>query len=296
VRAVIREDGAVREVRVLSVPYELGRFADGVGGGAGVLLERGAEQALGSAGAAVRTEVVELDGVWGTTGYGDVDASFALIADVAGGVRRAREDGAFPVVLGGSCFLGVGVVAGLDEPAPAVVYLDAHADFNHPDSCESGYFDAMGLSVMTGGAWQGLLAAVPGASAVPESRVVLAGARAFDPPEVERLRASRIVQLPPEHLHSPQSLIAALGALEPAPSGVYLHLDLDVLDADVAAVNVYSEPGGLDGDELNALVAAVAAEFKVCALSLTCYDPTYDPEARVPPIALSVLETIARGI
>jgi arginase len=293
---LVCEDRAVREIRVLSVPYELGRLRDGVGAGAGALLERGADEALGSGGASVRTEVVELDEVWGTTGHGDVDASFALIASVADGVRRAREDGAFPVLLGGSCFLGVGVLAGLAEPTPAVVYLDAHADFNHPNTAESGYFDGMGLSVMTGGAWQGMLAAVPGARPVPESRVVLAGARAFDPSEETRLRASQIVHLTPEQLRTPQTLVATLAALDPTPSGVYLHLDLDVLDADVATVNVYSEPGGLDGDELDALVDAIAAEFPVCAMSLTCYDPTYDSEARVPPIALRVLETIARSL
>jgi len=76
---------------------------------------------------------------------GDLGASFALIAGVASGVRRAREDGAFAVSLGGSCFLGVGVLAGLDEPAPAVVYVDPQADFNQPDSCESGYSEPGGL-------------------------------------------------------------------------------------------------------------------------------------------------------
>ena len=283
-------------IRVLSVPYELGRLREGVGRGADALLAGGAEAALASAGAAVRTTVIELDDRWAGSGHGDVDASFALIRAVADGVRRAREDGALPVVLGGSCFLSVGVTAGLAEPSPAVVWLDAHADFNHPDTSQEGYFDGMGLSVLTGGAWQGMLAAVPGARPVPEDRVVLAGARDFDAPEEARLRASRVVHLGPERLRSPQALVEALERLEPEPSGLYLHLDLDVLDAGVAAVNVFSVPGGVDADQLDDLVAAIAAGFPVRALSLTCYDPSCDAGARVPPIAMRVLRTVARSL
>ncbi len=137
------------------------------------------------------------------------------------------EDGAFPVVLSGSCFAGVGVVAGLAEPAPAVVWFDAHADFNTPDTSISGYFDGMGLAVLTGGAWQAMHARVPDARPVPESAVILAGARDFDPPEVRRLEASAVTHLRPEELGG---LAGALAAITPAPSGVYLHVDLDVLD------------------------------------------------------------------
>ena len=283
-------------IRVLAVPYELGRLREGVGRGADALLEGGAEAALASAGGSVRTSVIGLDDRWASSGHGDVDASFALIRSVADGVRRARADDALPVVLGGSCFLSVGVMAGLAEPSPAVVWLDAHADFNHPDTCGDGYFDGMGLSVLTGGAWQGMLATVPGARPVPESRVVLAGARDFDPPEEARLRASRIVHLAPAQLRSSQALVDALDRLEPEPSGLYLHIDLDVLDAGIAAVNVYGAPGGVDADQLDALVAAIASGFRVRALSLTCYDPSYDADARVPPIAMRILRTMARSL
>jgi len=43
------------------------------------------------------------------------------------------------------------VVAGLAEPDPAVVWFDAHSDFNTPDTSIEGYFDGMGLAVLT---WQ----------------------------------------------------------------------------------------------------------------------------------------------
>jgi len=103
----------VREIAAIVVPYELGRHRQGVGRGPEHLLARGAEAALGSAGAGVRTHVIELDDEFNASGSGDGDAAFELIRLVAAEVRRAREAGAFPVVLSGSCFAAVGVVAGL---------------------------------------------------------------------------------------------------------------------------------------------------------------------------------------
>ena len=114
----------------------------------------------------------------------------------------------------------------------------------------------MGLAVLTGGAWQGMLATVPGARPVPESSVVLAGARSFDPPEVVRLEASAVTHLRTEEL---DGLAGAVAAISPAPSGVYLHVDLDVLDTEVARVNVYAAAGGPSGEELAASVDGLLA-------------------------------------
>ena len=44
-------------------------------------------------------------------------------------------------------------------------------------------------------------------------------------------------------LATPDALLDAIRSLEPEPTGIYLHLDLDVLDADVAGVNVYQRAG-----------------------------------------------------
>lgn len=146
------------EIRLLVVPYELGGLRHGVGRGPERLLERGAEEALAGSGADVRTEVLELEEEFDN----EIDASFALIRMLSAEVRESVRDGAFPVVLSGSCFASVGIVAGLDEPSPGVVWFDAHGDFNTPETTESGYFDGMGLAVLTGSAWQGMLATVEG--------------------------------------------------------------------------------------------------------------------------------------
>jgi len=120
------------------VPYELGRLRDGVGRGPEHLLAAGADVALGAHGARVRRELIELDPRFLTTGMGEEDATFELIRRVADSVRAARTAGAFPVVLSGSCFTGVGVVAGIDEASPGVVWFDTHGDFNEPSTTQYG--------------------------------------------------------------------------------------------------------------------------------------------------------------
>lgn len=266
--------------RVIGMPYEVGRLRDGVGRGPEHLLAHGAEAALASGGATVTTELIELD----APEDNEVDTSFELMRRVSARVSDAVAADAFPVILSGSCFAAVGVVGGLGERVSHVAWLDAHGDFNNPETAIYGYLDGMGSAIITGSAWQGLYATVPGARPLPERALVLAGARAFDPPEEERLKASDVAQIEVDEL------VDTLAGLEPA--GLYLHIDLDVLDE---RVNVYSAPGGPTADELVATTEAILARFPVRAMSLTAYDPACDPENKIPPIATALLRARTGG-
>lgn len=285
-------------VRLLLVPYELARPRIGVGRGPERLLELGAEKALAGSGARVEAEVIELDGDFSElSGGNEVDASFDLIRLVAGRVRAAIDEGDFPVLLSGSCFLAaVGAVAGVSERSLGVVWLDAHADFNSPETTIEGYIDGMGLAMLTGGAWQGMLGAVGGFRPLAETAAVLVGARDFDEPEKARLDDSTVNWLPPAEARSADAVWDAVSAMRPEPTGVYLHVDLDVLDAGEAPVNIYSAPDGLDASQLGAVVGSLMEASPVRALSLTAYDPECDPEDLVPPIALGLLELAAEAI
>src|SRR5262249_10213084 len=161
------------EIRLLSVPYEVGALRMGVGRGPDRLLEAGAAAALSSRGAEVRHEVVELgEHRRGESGAAEGGAAFELIGLVGSRGRRAIDEGAFPVILSGSCFAAVGVVAGIREESPGVVWFDAHGDFNTPESTADGYFDGMGVAILTGGAWQSMRADAVG-DPIPEAAVLL---------------------------------------------------------------------------------------------------------------------------
>jgi arginase len=195
-------------IRVIAMPYEVARLRDGVGRGPERLLELSAEEALASRGAKVRTELVGV----GKPDDNEVDTSFELMRQIAWRVKTAVDEGSFPIILSGSCFGAIGVVAGLEEKADGVVWFDAHGDFNAPETAIYGYLDGMGPAILTGSAWQGLHATVPGARPLPESALVLAGARAFDPPEKKRLAASEVVRVPA----TADGVVPVVEALDPA--------------------------------------------------------------------------------
>jgi arginase len=284
------------EIRLLAVPYEVGALRMGVGRGPERLLEAGAEEALASRGARVSLEMIELEeDRRDRSGASEAQAAFELIGLVSAGVRRAIDDGAFPVLLSGSCFAGIGVVTGLDERSPGVVWFDAHGDFNTPESTIDGYFDGMPLAILTGGAWRTIVNQAE-IRTVPGSAVVLAGAHDFDPLEQLRLDSSAVHHLPPSAIDSDDAVARAVDAMDPAASGLYLHLDLDVLDSEVARVNIYSVAGGLSAAQLVSQVRTLLDTRQVSAVSLTAYDPECDAEDRVAPIALRLLEAVAERV
>ena len=74
------------------------------------LLAAGAEEALGSRGAGVRLDIIELrEHRRDASGASEAGAGFELIRLVAARAREAIAEGAFPVLLSGSCFAGLGM-------------------------------------------------------------------------------------------------------------------------------------------------------------------------------------------
>jgi arginase len=80
---------------------------------------------------------------------------------------------------------------------------------------------------------------------------------------------------------------------------VYVHVDLDVIDPSVARANALSVEGGFDAAELAQALTAISSRFEIAAAAMTAYDPSVDPEGRIPPIAATlarqlVAERVAR--
>jgi arginase len=74
----------------------------------------------------------------------EVGTSFAVARQLAEKVCNVAGSGAFPLVLAGGCISCVGTLAGLGAPPPAIIWLDAHGDFNTPETTISGFLDGMG--------------------------------------------------------------------------------------------------------------------------------------------------------
>ena len=171
-----------------------------------------------------------------------------------------------PLVLSGDCPTARAAVAGLQRRHGdlAVLWLDAHGDFNTPAISTSGYLGGMALAMLTGRT-PGLFEDTLGLRPVRDTNVVLADARDLDPAERDALTTSQVRRVPAD----PATITSALGQLGAAP--VYLHLDIDVIDsAQLPGARFPSGPGPSLAQIEECLTAAcatahIAAAYIACA-------------------------------
>lgn len=219
----------------------------------------------------------------------EIRTGFELMRGVAARVRAAVQAGRWPVVLAGNCNTAVGTLAGLG-PGAGVVWFDAHGDFNTPETTTGGFLDGTALATATGRCWRALAATVPGFVPVPEAHVVLAGTRDLDPAERDLLDASAVTVLPPAAVQAGALVHEALDALARHVHGVYLHLDLDVLDPAHGRANPYAVAGGLSPAEVRATLEAVGRRLPIRALTVASYDPATDEAGTICAAALDLIE------
>ena len=74
---------------------------------------------------------------------------------------------------------------------------------------------------------------------------------------------------------------------------VYVHLDVDVLDAAWAPANEFAPKGGLLPEQLAACVGEVTNRFAIAAAAVASYDPAWDREDRLLGEALGFLGLVA---
>jgi arginase len=162
-----------------------------------------------------------------------------------------------PLVLGGDCCAELGAVRGLASEGRrlALVWLDAHGDLNTPESSPSGNLWGMPFRMILD---EGLVAPADAA---------LVGARNLDPAEAEYLDATGV----------DDSLERALEGVD----GVYIALDLDVLDPSEAEVFM-PEPAGLTVAKAEAVVREAAERAPVVGMGVTAFLPA---ERNLPVIA-----------
>lgn len=127
---------------------------------------------------------------------GDVWERLAVLyAQVARSMAEVAGSSSCPVVYSGDCTTALATVTGLQQAGidPAIVWFDAHGDVQTLETTASGYPGGLPLRLLVGYR-PGLISARLGLRPVPERRVVLAGARDLDPPEITYLATAEIRQ------------------------------------------------------------------------------------------------------
>ena len=91
-----------------------------------------------------------------------LDAVRNVCLEVAERAETLVADGFFPIFLGGDHSISIGTVAGVARSfdRTGIIWLDAHADFNTPETTTSGFLDGMSLAALSGQCWQALTTSI----------------------------------------------------------------------------------------------------------------------------------------
>jgi arginase len=165
------------------------------------------------------------------------------------------------VVIGGDCAVSDAAVrhAAGRHPDAAVVWFDAHPDLNTGASSPSGAYAGM------------VLRSVVDHGIVAPTRVVLAGARSWDPEEESFAQSSSIMSIAADAVDA-DPLVTAVEAS--GADAVYLHIDLDVLDPGELQGLLDPEPFGVPATRLVAAIRALVQRFPLAGATIAAYAPS----------------------
>lgn len=207
---------------------------------------------------------------------------------LAKAVSEAVDDGLFPIIVGGDCSILPGALAGLRSSEHlSLIHIDGHSDFRHPGNFDFGreLGAAAGMDVaLATGRGEPLLTEWPGCDVplVHDHRVVQIGEREsrdldFAWPDIVGTGIHRFDIFDIAHLTGSAIAELALERLKPEPGRIWIHVDLDVIDGRfLPAVDCPGSPG-LQFDQLEELVSALAIHPGCVGATVTIYDPDLDP-------------------
>src|SRR3954471_24702969 len=136
----------------------------------------------------------------------DLRESRGCLLEAGGQVDDALSGGNLPLLLAAECSIGLTTLSAAlrHRPEAKVLWLDAHGDYNTPETSPSGYLGGMALAGACGEWDTGLV------EPISSERVVLAGVRELDPEERRLLEHSQATVI---GASAHETLVAAKNAL-----------------------------------------------------------------------------------
>lgn len=284
-------------LRVVTVPYRYDEWRDGPGAGPDAILAAGLVDRLRERGfetdEPLQTDLGAENREKGRTAV-NIGKIGSLTATL---VAAGRREGHPVLVLAGDDTAAIGVLSGIeqaDTPAAriGVVWIDAHGDFNTPETSYSGILAGMPLAILAGLAgplWReaaGLMATVP------TDRMLVAGVRDLDEKEEELLRSTDVRVITADELRTGDVFPAAVARLAERCDLLMLHVDADVLDPRLVPSASTPSANGLTIAEAASVVGTVLGTGKVTTVCLSSINPGAGPRGeRSVASAISLLET-----
>jgi len=234
------------------------------------------------------------------TDYGDVRATLpmrddsnpkllnphqveALCRVLVDKIRIILQAGCYPLVIGGDCSVLMGIIEGLSnsERKIGMVYMDAHGDFNTPETTPSGIIGGMDVAIAAGRGPRRLAGMFGHSPLIPEENIVLCGTRDLDTQEANALNQSKVTVYTSKEIKAKgaeKSAEEILAYLEPKSDCLYLHIDLDVLDPSVFSASGLPVPDGLLEEEFQHVLTVLGESGKLCCISVMAFDAAEDSD------------------
>lgn len=288
------------KIRCIGAPMDLGQDLRGVDVGPSALRYAGLMQRLqqlghqvediGNVEVAVRTV---LDPPMHGTMF--VEAIRAVCQLLYTAVRQAVADGCVPLVMGGDHSIAIGAIGGATHEEPAgVLWIDAHADFNTPDTSPSGNIHGMPLAVLTGRGLQELVnIGRPGAKLAPED-VVLIALRQIDPAERLRLVESGMNIFTMREIDEQGIAAVTRMALKRLGHHRRIHVSFDVDSIDPMFAPGVGTPvsGGLSIREAHLLMEIIAEDGRISSVDVVEINPILDNKNVTAVLAAELLASL----
>jgi arginase family enzyme len=179
----------------------------------------------------------------------DLPEARPVLELAAAEISAALDQGELPLLTASDCSICIATMPTVARRIPGVrfLWIDAHGDFNLPDTTPSGFLGGMCLAAACG-RWD---AGWP--DTIDARSVSFLGVRDLDPGEKVEVEAAGVQTGVPEE------------------GSVYVHLDLDGLDPSVMPAQ-FPVPGGLRAEEVRDVLAALVRDGRLVGLEVTAFE------------------------
>jgi arginase len=292
-----------KKAKIIGVPMDLGAGRRGVDMGPSAIRIAGLNQAIAWLG----YEVTDAGNVHVHPPEAVVQTNMrarylpeiaAASEELAAMTEAALEEGSLPVILGGDHSIAIGSAAGVASffrkrgEKIGIIWLDAHADCNTPDTTPSGNIHGMPLAALLGyGAKE--LTEIAGfrPKVLPEHTVII-GARSIDPGERELIRSLGIRVFTMTEVDERGMADVIEEAIQIASlntAGIHATMDMDFIDPFYAPGVGTPERGGATYRESHFAMEKIADSGKVLSVELTEVNPVYDTANQTAQLAVEMI-------
>jgi len=295
-----------RTVTIIGVPLDLGAGRRGVDMGPSAFRVAGLAEKVRELGYDVRDAGDLPVKIAETQDPGDPRQKYlAEIREVCERLRDSVEttvgQGSLPVVLGGDHSIAMGTIAGLarhfrkGNEKVGLIWFDAHADSNTPETSPSGNIHGMPLAAALGLGEPSLVNLAGFAPMVEGSRASLVGIRDVDPAERANVKASGIGAFTMRDVDERGMRAVMEEAIKRATSGTagfHVSFDMDGIDPSAAPGVGTPSPGGLSYREAHLAMEMLADTGKVVAAEFVEVNPVLDHKNGTARLAIELIASL----